>query len=80
MNSESIEPSPTDNQNKKQDILFDYTIKGILGRCTYSVVKLGENKDKKEKVAIKIMRKKKIINKDDFIRINRELDILKNLN
>ena len=80
MNSDSLEPSPTDNQNKKkEDILFDYVIKGIIGRGTFSVVKLGENKDTKEKVAIKVMQKNKIVNKDDFIRINRELDILKSL-
>ena len=81
MSSENIQPSPTDNSNeKKQDIFFEYTIKGLIGKGTFSIVKLGEKKRTKEKVAIKIMQKNRIINKEDFIRINRELDILKSLN
>ena len=81
MSSENIQPSPTDNsKDKKEDILFEYTIKGLIGKGTFSIVKLGENKSTKEKVAIKIMQKNRIINKEDFIRINRELDILKSLN
>lgn len=63
----------------KVDYLSEYNLKGILGKGTFSIVRLGENKITKEKVAIKIMQKNKILNKDDFIRIQREIEILKRL-
>ena len=63
----------------KFDYLSEYNLKGILGKGTFSIVRLGENKITKEKVAIKIMQKNKILNKDDFIRIQREIEILKRL-
>ena len=65
--------------SKKFDFLSDYDIKGIIGKGTFSIVKLGENKKTKEKVAIKIMQKNKILSKDDLIRIEREIEILKRL-
>ena len=65
--------------SKKVDFLSDYDIKGIIGKGTFSIVKLGENKKTKEKVAIKIMQKNKILSKDDLIRIEREIEILKRL-
>ena len=59
MSSKKINTSPTDKPTKKnQDILSEYILKGIIGKGTFSVVKLGENKKTKEKVAIKIMQKK----------------------
>ena len=66
--------------SNKIDFLSDYNIKGIIGKGTFSVVKLGEHKKTKEKVAIKIMQKNKILSKDDLIRIEREIEILKRLN
>ena len=63
----------------KVDFPSDYDIKGILGKGTFSVVKLGENKATKEKVAIKIMQKSKIKSRDDLIRIKREIEILSRL-
>ena len=63
----------------KVDILADYNIRGIIGKGTFSVVKLGENKQTKEKVAIKILQKNKILNKEDLIRIQREIEILRRL-
>ena len=72
---------PLDNpKSKTSDILSDYSIKGVIGKGTFSVVKLGENISTKEKVAIKILQKNKIINREDFIRINREIEMLKRLN
>ena len=65
--------------SKKVDFLSDFDIKGIIGKGTFSIVKLGENKKTKEKVAIKIMQKNKILSKDDLIRIEREIEILKRL-
>ena len=66
--------------SNKIDFLSDYNIKGIIGKGTFSIVKLGEHKKTKEKVAIKIMQKNKILSKDDLIRIEREIEILKRLN
>ena len=62
------------------DFLSDFIIKETLGKGTFSIVKLGINKKTKEKVAIKILKKKKIIQREDIDRIEREINILKNLN
>ena len=79
--SGNVNTYPVDNsKNTKSETLSDYSIKGVIGRGTFSVVKLGENTATKEKVAIKILQKSKIINKEDFIRINREIEMLKSLN
>ena len=59
------------------NILEDYEIISVLGEGTFGVVKLGKDNITGEKVAIKILEKKKIINKDDEIRVEREIDILK---
>ena len=67
------------SSEKKVDLLSDYNIRGIIGKGTFSVVKLGEHKKTKEKVAIKILQKNKILNKEDLLRIQREIEILKRL-
>ena len=64
--------------NKENILLSDYEIKGILGKGTFSKVKLGISKMTNEKVAIKIMDKQLALNKHNFERIKRELSILKN--
>ena len=80
MSSKSMDSSLSDNLNSnKENILHEFSIKETIGKGTFSSVKLGENKKTKEKVAIKIMQKNKIINKEDLKRINREIDILKSL-
>ena len=80
MDSESMESLPSDIfDGKKPDILNEYSIKETIGRGTFSSVKLGENNRTKEKVAIKIVQKNKIINDEDLMRTNREIDILKRL-
>ena len=56
-----------------QNILYDYTIKETISTGTFSKVKLGINKSTGEKVAIKILDKRKIKNKTDQIRVEREL-------
>ena len=63
----------------KVDFLSEYNLRGIIGKGTFSVVKLGEHKKTKEKVAIKILQKNKILNKEDLVRIEREIEILKRL-
>ena len=80
MSSKDINTLPRDNSTlNNQDILSEYTLKGIIGKGTFSIVRLGENKATKEKVAIKIMQKNKIINKEDLIRIHREIEMLSRL-
>ena len=69
-----------DSLEQSQNLLSEYNIKQIIGRGTFSIVKLGEHKLTKEKVAIKIMQKNKVINQEDLIRIEREIQMLKCLN
>ena len=64
----------------QNDFLSDYEIKETIGKGTFSVVKLGINKLTKEKVAIKILKKNKILHKADKSRLEREISILKKLN
>ena len=80
-NNRYFNPLPIDSpSNKHEDLLSKYTILKILGRGAFSIVKLGEHKITKKKVAIKIMKKNKIINQDDLIRLDREIQMLKSLN
>ena len=64
----------------QNDFLSDYDIKETIGKGTFSVVKLGINKTTKEKVAIKILKKNKILQNSDKSRLEREISILKKLN
>ena len=63
-----------------QNILNEYQIKETVGKGTFSKVKLGINKSTGEKVAIKILDKRMIKTKNDQIRIQRELTILRKIN
>jgi len=56
-----------------------YIISDTIGKGTFSKVKLGINKTTKEKVAIKIIEKGNIKEKDDFERVKREIEILNNI-
>ena len=60
----------------KQGNFGDYMIKETIGKGTFSKVKLGINKITGEKVAIKILDKTKILEKEDLDRIIREMSIL----
>ena len=57
-----------------------YETKETIGNGTFSIVKLGIDLETNEKVAIKILEKKKIINSDDIERVEREIKILQNFN
>ena len=65
---------------KNNDFLSDYEIKETIGKGTFSVVKLGINKATNEKVAIKILKKRKMQRAKDKSRLEREISILKRLN
>ena len=62
-----------------QNIMNEYSIKGTIGKGSFSKVKLGINKITGEKVAIKIIDKKKIKMNSDRERVQRELNIIKKL-
>ena len=50
------------------EILSEYIIEETIGKGTFSIVKLGINKITKEKVAIKILKKNKMIHEEDIKR------------
>ena len=54
----------------------NYLIKKTLGQGTFGKVKLGIYLPTQEKVAIKILEKDRIIEKDDEVRVKREFDML----
>ena len=61
-------------------LIQEYYIKGIIGKGTFSFVKLGIDRITGEKVAIKILEKNKMINNKDLERVKREINILTNIN
>ena len=62
-----------------EELLSNYIIKETIGKGTFSIVKLGINKITKEKVAIKILKKRKLNHNRDKLRLEREISILKKL-
>ena len=63
-----------------QDSLANYTFIKTIGEGTFGKVKLAFHKLTQEKVAIKILEKKKINNEKDLERIKKEIKYLKMLN
>ena len=73
--------SQSSSNEKESDFMIgNYQIKKTLGEGTFGKVKLGIYLPTKEKMAIKILEKKKIKDKDDKIRINREFEMLSKFN
>ena len=73
------------NDEKKEndmvnDRIGDYLIKYTLGQGTFGKVKLGIYLPKEEKVAIKILEKSRMLEKDDEIRVKREFNMLAQFN
>jgi serine/threonine protein kinase len=66
-------------KDARNNNLGDYIISETIGKGTFSKVKLGMNKTTKEKVAIKIIEKANIKEKDDLERVKREIEILNNI-
>ena len=56
-----------------------YVLKEIIGEGTFGKVKLGIHVLTQEKVAVKILEKRKIVDQDDVNRVNREVQILKRI-
>ena len=81
--SSLIEKEKREKEKKKEEKEFkigNYQIKRTLGQGTFGKVKLGIYLPTREKVAIKILEKSKIKEKDDEIRINREFEMLTKFN
>ena len=76
--SNTQEKSNKDNMSDNEPgyKIGQYLIKKTLGKGSFGKVKLGIYLPNKEKVAIKIVDKKKIKEKDDLIRIKREFEML----
>ena len=62
--------------NQKPYKIGNYIIKNIIGWGTFAKVRLGIYIPTNEKVAIKIIEKAKMKEKDDLIRLERELEML----
>ena len=71
-------PKKTTSEPKvpSKKIIGDYLIKETIGKGTFSRVKLGIHMKTGKKVAIKILDKSKIVEKEDLERIIREMEIL----
>ena len=67
-------------KKRKQEKYGDYIIRRTIGKGTFSKVKLGINVKTNKKVAIKILEKSKILEKEDLERILREMEMLKKFN
>ena len=61
------------------NVLDNYEILSILGEGTFGIVKLAQDKKTKEKVAIKILEKKKIKAEEDKRRVKTEIEILQRM-
>ena len=61
------------------NVLNNYEILSILGEGTFGIVKLAQDKKTKEKVAIKILEKKKIKTEEDKRRVQTEIEILQRM-
>ena len=81
--SNNSSPSKDDNHRKNSSIEYkigNYQIKQTLGEGTFGKVKLGIYIPTNEKVAIKIIEKARMTDKDDAERLKREFDMLSKFN
>ena len=70
-NSNSINTNQPNNH-----IINDYIILQKLGQGTFCKVKLGIHRPTNAKVAIKILKKKHLTHKNDFLHVQREFDMI----
>ena len=75
-NKSQLEQEKEDSESNREYKIGNYLVKYTLGQGTFGKVKLGVYIPNNEKVAIKILEKNKIIEKDDEIRVKREFDML----
>ena len=77
------EKNSVGNKNPKKERTYrvgNYLIKNTLGSGTFGKVKLGIYLPTKQKVAVKILEKSKMTEKDDLIRLEREFEMLAQFN
>ena len=82
-NSNNSNQSNADNHRKNSSIEYkigNYQIKQTLGEGTFGKVKLGIYIPTNEKVAIKVIEKDRMTDKDDAVRLKREFDMLSKFN
>ena len=75
--------SHNENHRKNSSIEYkigNYQIKQTLGEGTFGKVKLGIYIPTNEKVAIKVIEKDRMTDKDDAVRLKREFDMLSKFN
>ena len=86
---ESHQKSPSKEQQEQQNLekqpsyeykIGNYLVQQTLGEGTFGKVKLGIYLPNDEKVAIKILEKERMTDKDDQIRVKREFDMLSKFN
>ena len=83
--SNSLKNSPSTHNVLKKNAsdeykIGNYQIKQTLGEGTFGKVKLGIYIPTNEKVAIKVIEKERMTDKDDIIRLKREFDMLSKFN
>ena len=78
--SEMLDDSKKKKEKEKEYKIGNYLIKKTLGQGTFGKVKLGIYLPSQEKVAIKILEKERIIERDDEVRVKREFDMLAQFN
>lgn len=59
-----------------KEIKVDYKIESIIGKGSFATVRKGKNRQTKERVAIKILSKKRM-NSEDVVAMKNEIDILR---
>lgn len=69
--------TPSSHPADPNRLLSSYTVKKDLGEGTFGKVKLAVHNATKEKVAIKVLEKSKILDEGDRTRVSREVQILK---
>ena len=85
-NNNSALNTPSNNENKHRKNssieykIGNYQIKQTLGEGTFGKVKLGIHIPTNEKVAIKVIEKDRMTDKDDIVRLKREFDMLSKFN
>eukprot|EP00826_Nyctotherus_ovalis_P053888 TRINITY_DN7033_c0_g1_i3.p1 TRINITY_DN7033_c0_g1~~TRINITY_DN7033_c0_g1_i3.p1 ORF type:complete len:608 (+),score=134.11 TRINITY_DN7033_c0_g1_i3:179-2002(+) len=72
-----LNASSKENLEEKECLVEHYVIGKTIGEGTFGKVKLGTHTVTGAKVAIKILEKKCILKKNDFIRVLREISLLK---
>ena len=69
-----------EKEEEKEIKIGNYIIKKTLGKGTFAKVKLAIQLPKRNKVAIKIIEKKRLEEEDDIIRLKREFEMLTKFN